>query len=126
MLFRSVLSIFKQPRLIQLLLSSYKKIVLQEFRSVIRAMKILFFLYLLSFLLLGLGLVAGIGSLLLWAALPTLNPQNYWLMIVLPISLFTASPLLFILANRLKIQLNFIEIRKKIKLNTRRICQTLI
>jgi hypothetical protein len=47
-------------------------------------------------------------------------------MIVLPISLLAASPLLLVLANHLKIQLNFIEIRKKIKLNTQRICQTAV
>ena len=69
-------------------------------------------------------MLSCVVSLLLWAGLPILNPQNYWLMIVLPISLLVASPLLLVLANRLKIQLNFIEIRKKIKLNTRRICQT--
>jgi len=126
MLFRSVLSIFKQPRLIQLLLSTYKKIVLQEFRGVIRAMKIRFFLYLLSFLLLGLGLVAGIGSLLLWAALPFLNPHNAWLMIVLPISLLLGSLSFLILANRLKIKFNCIAMCKKIQSDTQLISQSLI
>lgn len=126
MLLVTAKSILKKPKLLLLLLMSYKNIIIQEYRDIFNAMKIRFMLYVLSILFLALGMLSCVVSLLLWAALPTLNPQNYWLMIVLPISLFTASPLLFILANRLKIQLNFIEIRKKIKLNTRRICQTLI
>jgi hypothetical protein len=124
MLLVTAKSILKQPKLLLLLLTSYKNIIIQEYRDVLTAMKIRFMLYVLSVIFLGLGMLSCVVSLLLWAALPILNPQNYWLMIVLPISLFTASPLLLILANRLKIQLNFIEIRKKIKLNTRRICQT--
>lgn len=123
MLLVTAKSILKQPKLLLLLLTSYKNIIIQEYRDIFNAMKMRFMLYVLSILFLALGMLSCIVSLLLWAALPALNPQNYWLMIVLPISLFTASPLLLILANRLKIQLNFIEIRKKIKLNTRRICQ---
>jgi hypothetical protein len=124
MLLVTAKSILKQPKLLLFLLTSYKNIIIQEYRDIFNAMKMRFMLYVLSVLFLALGMLSCVVSLLLWAALPTLNPQNYWLMIVLPISLFTASPLLLILANRLKIQLNFIEIRKKIKLNTRRICQT--
>lgn len=97
-----------------------------EYRDIFNAMKMRFILYVLSIFFLGLGILSCVVSLLLWAVLPILNPQNYWLMIVLPISLLAASPLLLVLANRLKIQLNFIEIRKKIKLNTRRICQTIV
>jgi len=124
MLLVTAKSILKQPKLLLLLLTSYKNIIIQEYRDIFNAMKMRFMLYVLSILFLALGMLSCVVSLLLWAALPTLHPQNYWLMIVLPISLFTASPLLLILANRLKIQLNFIEIRKKIQLNTRRICQT--
>jgi hypothetical protein len=124
MLLVTAKSILKQPKLLLFLLTSYKNIIIQEYRDIFNAMKMRFMLYVLSVLFLALGMLSCVVSLLLWAALPALNPQNYWLMIVLPISLFTASPLLLILANRLKIQLNFIEIRKKIKLNTRRICQT--
>lgn len=126
MLLRVVLSIFKQPRLLQLLLSNYIKTVLKEFRGVIRAMKIRFILYLLSFLFLGLGLLACIGSLLLWAALPFLNPHNAWLMIVLPIVLWVGSILFFVLANRLKIQFNYIAMCKKIQSDTQIISQSLI
>lgn len=117
-------SIFKQPKLLLVLFSSYKNIIVKEYRDVLTAMKMRLMLYLLSILFLGLGLLSVVVSLLLWAALPSLNPQNYWLMIVLPISLLLASPLFFILASRLKIQLNFIEMRKKIKLDTQRICQS--
>ena len=126
MLLRVVLSIFKQPRLLQLLLSNYIKTVLKEFRGVIRAMKIRFILYLLSFLFLGLGLLACIGSLLLWAALPFLNPHNAWLMIVLPIVLWVGSILFFVLANRLKIQFNCIAMCKKIQSDSQLISQSLI
>jgi hypothetical protein len=126
MLLVTAKSILKQPKLLLLLLTSYKNIIIQEYRDIFNAMKMRFMLYVLSIFFLGLGLLSCVVSLLLWAALPILNPQNYWLMIVLPISLLSASPLLLVLANRLKIQLNFIEIRKKIKLNTRRICQTAV
>ena len=126
MLLRIVLSIFKQPRLLQLLLSNYKKIVLDEFRGVIRAMKIRFILYLLSFLFFGSGLLASIISLLFWAALPFLNPHNAWMMIVLPIVLWIGSISFFILANRLKIQFNCIAMCKKIQSNTQLISQSLI
>jgi len=100
--------------------------VLKEFRGVIRAMKIRFILYLLSFLFLGLGLLACIGSLLLWAALPFLNPRNAWLMIVLPIVLWVGSILFFVLANRLKIQFNCIAVCKKIQSDSQLISQSLI
>lgn len=126
MLLRIVLSIFKQPRLLQLLLSNYKKIVLDEFRGVIRAMKIRFILYLLSFLFFGSGLLASIISLLLWAALPFLNPHNAWMMIALPIVLWVGSISFFILANRLKIQFNCIAMCKKIQSNIQLISQSLI
>jgi hypothetical protein len=126
MLLVTAKSILKQPKLLLLLLTSYKNIIIQEYRDIFYAMKMRFMLYVLSIFFLGLGMLSCVVSLLLWAALPILNPQNYWLMIVLPISLLVASPLLLVLANRLKIQLNFIEIRKKIKLNTRRICQTAV
>jgi hypothetical protein len=126
MLLVTAKSILKQPKLLLLLLNSYKNIIIQEYRDIFNAMKMRFMLYVLSIFFLGLGMLSCVVSLLLWAALPILNPQNYWLMIVLPISLLAASPILLVLANRLKIQLNFIEIRKKIKLNTRRICQTTV
>lgn len=126
MLLRIVLSIFKQPRLLQLLLSNYKKKVLDEFRGVIRAMKIRFILYLLSFLFFGSGLLASIISLLLWAALPFLNPHNAWMMIALPIVLWVGSISFFILANRLKIKFNCIAMCKKIQSNTQLISQSLI
>ena len=126
MLLVTAKSILKQPKLLLLLLTSYKNIIIQEYRDIFNAMKMRFMLYVLSIFFLGLGMLSCVVSLLLWAVLPILNPQNYWLMFVLPISLLVASPLLLVLANRLKIQLNFIEIRKKIKLNTRRICQTAV
>ena len=126
MLLVTAKSVLKQPKLLLLLLTSYKNIIIQEYRDIFNAMKMRFMLYLLSIFFLGLGMLSCVVSLLLWAALPILNPQNYWLMIVLPISLLAASPLLLVLANRLKNQLNFIVIRKKIKLNTRRICQTAV
>ncbi len=126
MLLVTAKSVLKQPKLLLLLLSSYKNFIIQEYRDKFNAMKMRFMLYVLSIFFLGLGMLSCVVSLLLWVALPVLNPQNYWLMIVLPISLLAASPILLVCANRLKIQLNFIEIRKKIKLNTRRICQTAI
>ncbi len=126
MLLVTAKSVLKQPKLLLLLLSSYKNFIIQEYRDKFNAMKMRFMLYVLSIFFLGLGMLSCVVSLLLWVALPVLNPQNYWLMIVLPISLLAANPLLLVCANRLKIQLNFIEIRKKIKLNTRRICQTAV
>ena len=124
MLLVTAKSVLKQPKLLLLLLTSYKNIMIQEYRDIFNAMKMCFVLYMLSVIFLGLGMLSCVVSLLLWAALPILNPQNYWLLIVLPICLFSASPLFFIFASRLKVQLNFIEMRKKIKLNTQRICQS--
>ena len=126
MLLKIASSFIKRPKLLRLLLASYKNYLIKEFSDVLQAMKIRFILYGLSFVFCVLGLSSAMGSILLWAALPILNPQHAWLMMVLPLALLAVSLLFFILGNRLKIQLNFIAMRKKIKSDTQRICQSLI
>ena len=79
MLLVTAKSILKQPKLLLLLLTSYKNIIIQEYRDLFNAMKMRFMLYVLSILFLALGMLSCVVSLLLWAALPTINPQNYWL-----------------------------------------------
>ncbi len=125
MLFGLAKSIITQPKLLVFLFAGYKNIVIQELRGLIRAMKILFILYGLSLFFVGLGTLSCIGSLLLWAALPFLNSQNAWLLVVMPIMFFMMGFVFYISGNRLKVRLNLLELRKKIKLNTEHICKSL-
>lgn len=65
-------------------------------------------------LALGLGAVA----VLLWAALPTLNPERYWVLLAVPLSFAVLSGLLAVWARQLQTRQLFPMLQNQLQLDT--------
>lgn len=104
-------------------LSNYADFMTEEFQHALVAWRAWLWLHAMSWVCLGLSLASAVGALLLWAALPVLNPDHAWVMLVLPIALAAMGLLLQELAKRYKAGEFLANIHEQIKLDMLAICQ---
>lgn len=116
--------IVKQPNLLLTHVQNYADLLLEEVQQVVFTWKLRLLLYALSGAFLGLGIVSSTASLLLWGALPVLNPQNAWVLVVLPLVLTGLSACFYFVASRYKVEPLFEDIQEQLKLDMQAICQT--
>lgn len=115
--------IVMQPQVLVTHAKKYAGLVTEGLEYILIACRLRLLLYALSAALFGLGSVCSAVALLLWAALPVLNPQHAWVLLMLPFSLFTASVLLFVTTKRYKMDPLFQSIREQFDLDMQAICQ---
>jgi predicted membrane metal-binding protein len=120
MLFKLVVM---KPQLCLSHLGNYADLMLEELKMALTTWRVLFILYALSMACLGLSVACGAAALLLWAALPELNPENSWLLVGLPVGLLVISYLLFNAAQRYKTASFFEGIQEQLRLDMLAICE---
>jgi uncharacterized membrane protein YqjE len=82
--------IVMQPEVLLTHVKNYADLAVEELQHAFVAWRLRALLYVVSALLLGLGVLCGLMSLLLWGALPVLHPDNAWVMVALPLVLLVA------------------------------------
>ena len=80
-------------------------------------------LYMVSVVLLGLGVVCGLMALLLWGALPVLHPDNAWVLVAVPLALLMAGVGVGVAAQRYAMTPLFAGIQEQLDLDMLAICQ---
>lgn len=104
-------------------LSNYADFMVEEFQHALVTWRVWLLLYAMSWACFGLGLASAVGALLLWAALPVLNSDHAWVMLVLPMALAAMGLILQELAKRYKAGSFLVNIQEQIKLDMLAICQ---
>lgn len=104
-------------------LSNYADFMVEEFQHALVTLRVWLWLQAMSWTCLGLSLASAVGALLLWAALPVLNPDHAWVMLVLPMALAAMGLILQELAKRYKAGSFLVNIQEQLKLDMLAICQ---
>jgi hypothetical protein len=114
--------IVTQPQWLLTHAQNYAALASESLADAFRAWKLRMVLYAISFTCLVLGLVCGVMALLLWAALPTLNPTNSWLLLALPVLFLSSSVFIYWVSQRYPLAPLFEAIQEQIKLDMLGIC----
>lgn len=115
--------IVMQPQLLLTHAQNYGGLLVEGWQQALASWRSRLLLYFLSGISLFLGLACGAGALMLWAALPELNPNNAWLLVALPVSLIVVSALLYQAAQRCQLTAIFDEVQSQLELDMLAICQ---
>lgn len=115
-------SVFMHPKLTLTLFGNYKNSFVKEYVNTLSRVKMRLFLFGLSVVSFIFGLSTLFGAVLLWAALPHLNPDNAWMLIVLPFTLLIACAILYVTASRYRIQPNLKVLNQQFRLDLKSIC----
>lgn len=106
------------PELLQMHAQGYADLASQAWTQQLRTLKNRWMLYALSALSLGLGLgLAGV-ALLLWSALPRIDPRHAWVLPALPLGCLLLSALLWVWARRLRTRPGLQELHDQIRLDS--------
>ncbi len=116
-------SLIMHPKSTLILFKNYGNLVVKDYVNTFSRFKMRLFLFALSVAFFILGLSTLFGVVLLWAALPVLNPRNDWMLIFLPSSLIVARVSLYITATSYKIQPNLKMLHQKLRLDLKSICR---
>jgi hypothetical protein len=109
--------IVTQPQLLLAHATNYADLMTEGVQHTFSSWKSRMLLFALSAVLLALGAFSGIGALLLWGALPSLNPQNAWVLVALPFVLLSMSVFFYSLACRCKTEPMFSDIQEQLNLD---------
>lgn len=115
--------IVMQPKLLLTHVTNYADLFVEELQYAFVTWKFLLLLYVLSATCLGLGIATAAGAALLWGALPLLNPQNAWMLVVLPLTLLATSALFYVAAKRCSATPCFAGVQEQLKLDMLALCQ---
>jgi len=103
------------PELLQMHAQGYADLANQAWTQQLYTLKNRWMLYALSALSLGLGLgLAGV-ALLMWSALPQIDPRHAWVLPALPLACLLLSALLWVWARRLRTRPGLHELRDQIR-----------
>lgn len=102
---------------------SYSDLMVEGLQQAVRTWKLRLMMFSLAVICILLGLLSTAVSVLLWAALPILNEQNSWAMLVFPVVLFFLSGLFFAIAKSFKVEPLFNEVQDQLQLDLLAICQ---
>lgn len=115
--------IVMQPKLLLTHVANYADLFVEELQYARATWRILLLLYVLSAACLGLSVAAAVGAVLLWGALPLLNPQNAWVLVALPLALLVAGFLFYVAAQRAMAMPWFAGVQEQLKLDMLAICK---
>jgi uncharacterized membrane protein YqjE len=115
--------IVMQPEVLLTHAKNYADLAVEELQHAFAAWRLRVLLYAVSLVLLGLGVVCGLMSLLLWGALPVLHPDNAWVLVALPLVLLFAGVGFGLAAQRHAMTPLFAGIQEQLELDMLAICQ---
>jgi hypothetical protein len=115
--------IVMQPEVLLTHVKNYADLAVEELQHAFAAWRMRVLLYAVSAVLLGLGVVCGLMSLLLWGALPLLHPDNAWVLVAVPLALLMAGVGVGAAAQRYPITPLFAGIQEQLDLDMLAICQ---
>jgi hypothetical protein len=115
--------IVMQPEVLLTHAKNYADLAVEELQHAFAVWRLRVLLYAVSLVLLGLGVVCGLISLLLWGALPVLHPENAWVLLALPILLLLAGAVVGLAAQHRKKTPLFAGIQEQLDLDMLTICQ---
>jgi len=111
------------PQLLLTHAQNYADLVREEVQHTFITWRLRLFMFALSAAFLGLGVLSSAMALLLWAALPLLNPAHAWILVALPAAFFLISAFLYVLLKRQKNKPLLGDIQEQLKLDLLHICQ---
>lgn len=109
--------IVTQPQLLLNHAQNYGSLLVEGWQQTVASWKARLLLYALSAISWLLGLACAAGALMLWAALPVLNPDNAWVLVALPLALWGASALLYQAAQRCQVEALFDDVQAQLELD---------
>lgn len=112
-----------EPKLLMAHVKSYSDLMVEGIQQAVMTWKLQLMMYSIAVACFCLGLLSTSLSVLLWAALPVLNEQNSWALIVFPVILFVVSSLFFAIAKSYKMEPLFNEVQEQLNLDLVAICQ---
>lgn len=115
--------IVMQPEVLLTHVKNYADLAIGELQHAFAAWRLRVLLYMVSAVLLGLGVVCGLMSLLLWGALPVLHPDNAWVLVAVPLALLMAGVGVGVAAQRYAMTPLFAGIQEQLDLDMLAICQ---
>jgi hypothetical protein len=115
--------IVMQPEVLLTHVKNYADLAVEELQHAFAAWRWRVMLYAVSVVLLGLGVLCGLGSVLLWAALPVLHASTAWVLLALPLTFLVVGLLFGIAAQRRKLPQLFEGIQEQLDLDMLAICQ---
>lgn len=113
-----------QPQLVLTHAHNYADLMTDRLQHTFSTWRLRVLLYALSAIFFVLGAMGGVVALLLWGALPVLNSQNAWVLVVLPIVLLSMSLFIYGRARRYKIESLFDDIQEQLHLDMLAISQS--
>lgn len=114
--------IVMQPEVLLTHVKNYADLALEELQHAFVAWRWRVMLFALSIVLSGLGVLCGLGSVLLWAALPELHTGTAWVLVALPLTLLVAGVFVGIAAQRRKLPQLFEGIQEQLDMDMLAIC----
>jgi hypothetical protein len=115
--------IVMQPEVLLTHVKNYADLAVEELQHAFAAWRMRVLLLVVSVVLLGLGVVCGLMSLLLWGALPVLHPDNAWVLVAVPLVLLMVGFAVGIAAQRYAMTPLFAGIQEQLDLDMLAICQ---
>lgn len=115
--------IVTQPEVLLTHVKNYADLAREELQHAFAAWRMRVLLYGVSVVLLGLGVVCGLMSLLMWGALPVLHPDNAWVLVAVPLALLMAGVGVGVAAQRCAMTPLFAGIQEQLDLDMLAICQ---
>ena len=115
--------IVMQPEVLLTHAKNYADLALEEWQYAFAAWRWRVMLYVVSCVLLLLGVLTGLMSLLLWSALPVLHADNAWVLVALPVLLLLAGVGVGVAAHRRTTSPLFAGIQEQLDLDMLAICQ---
>lgn len=109
--------IVTQPQRLLDHFSNYADLMADELQHALLTWRVLLLLYVLSAVCLALSICCAAAAVLLWGALPTLNPQNASVLWALPLCTLVASWLLYECAKRYRNRAVFKDMQEQISLD---------
>jgi len=109
--------IVTQPQLLLTHVENYADLLTQVCRRSLMQWQHQLLLYALSMGLFALGVTCAAFSVLLYSALPVLNPQSAWVLVALPAALLAMGALLLWMAKQCKVEPLLQDIQEQIALD---------
>lgn len=115
--------IVMQPEVLLTHVQNYADLAVEELQHAFAAWRMRVLLFVVSAVLLGLGVVCMLMSLLLWGALPVLHPDNAWVLVAVPLVLLTVGFAVGVAAQRYAMAPLFAGLQEQLDLDMLAICQ---
>lgn len=102
---------------------SYSDLMVEGLQSALMTWKLRMLMYSIAVASFFFGLFTSFTAILLWAALPVLNEQFAWILIMLPLVLLLFAWIFYSLAKRYKVAPLFNDVQEQLNLDLLAICQ---